>query len=82
MLILGIDPGFAIVGFGLVDAAAGRQRLVQCGAICRERNRVCFNAEQYAMLLALAFPDEAATEESTRCPIKTESMDKGVCRHE
>ena len=33
MLILGIDPGFAIVGFGLVEAAGGRQRLIQCGAI-------------------------------------------------
>ena len=33
MLILGIDPGFAIVGFGLVEADRGRQRLVQCGAI-------------------------------------------------
>ena len=33
MLILGIDPGFAIVGFGLVEAAGGRQRLVTCGAI-------------------------------------------------
>lgn len=33
MLILGIDPGFAIVGFALVESAAGRQRLVQCGAI-------------------------------------------------
>ena len=33
MLILGIDPGFAIVGFGLVESAGGRARLVQCGAI-------------------------------------------------
>ena len=33
VLILGIDPGFAIVGFGLVEAAGGRQRLVTCGAI-------------------------------------------------
>ena len=33
MLILGIDPGFAIVGFGLVETAGSRQRLVQCGAI-------------------------------------------------
>ena len=33
MLILGIDPGFAIVGFGVVDSSGGRQRLIQCGAI-------------------------------------------------
>lgn len=33
MRILGIDPGYAIVGFGLIDAQPGRQRLVACGAI-------------------------------------------------
>lgn len=33
MLILGIDPGYAIVGFGLVESREGRQRLVTCGAI-------------------------------------------------
>lgn len=33
MLILGIDPGYAIVGFGLVESAGGKQRLVACGAI-------------------------------------------------
>lgn len=33
MRILGIDPGYAIVGFGLVDREGGRQNLVCCGAI-------------------------------------------------
>lgn len=33
MLVLGIDPGYAIVGFGLVESAGARQRLVSCGAI-------------------------------------------------
>ena len=33
MLILGIDPGFAIVGFGILQSQAGRQGLVTCGAI-------------------------------------------------
>ena len=33
MLIMGIDPGYAIVGFGLVESEGGRQRLVSCGAI-------------------------------------------------
>ena len=33
MRILGIDPGYAIVGFGLVDALPGTQKLVACGAI-------------------------------------------------
>ncbi len=33
MLILGIDPGYAIVGFGLVEAAQGKYRMAACGAI-------------------------------------------------
>ena len=33
MIILGIDPGFAIVGFGILESERGRQRLVRCGAI-------------------------------------------------
>ena len=33
MIILGIDPGFAIVGFGVLEAVPGRQRLIRCGAI-------------------------------------------------
>ncbi len=33
MLILGIDPGYAIVGFGVVESSGAKQRLVSCGAI-------------------------------------------------
>ena len=33
MVILGIDPGFAIVGFGVVGSEGGRQSLLSCGAI-------------------------------------------------
>ena len=33
MLILGIDPGYAIVGFGLVEADRGKYRMAACGAI-------------------------------------------------
>ncbi|MBU5434838.1 crossover junction endodeoxyribonuclease RuvC [Pseudoflavonifractor sp. MSJ-37] len=33
MVILGIDPGFAIVGFGVLEAVPGQQRLIRCGAI-------------------------------------------------
>ena len=33
MVILGIDPGFAIVGFGVVEMVCGRARLIQCGAV-------------------------------------------------
>ena len=33
MRILGIDPGIATVGFGVLDAERGRQSLVSCGVI-------------------------------------------------
>ena len=33
MRILGVDPGIATVGFGLLDADRGRQALVCCGVI-------------------------------------------------
>ena len=33
MRILGIDPGLATMGWGVVDAEAGKQRLVECGAL-------------------------------------------------
>ena len=33
MKILGIDPGYAIVGFGILETQRGRPRLLGCGAI-------------------------------------------------
>ena len=33
MRILGIDPGYAIVGFGVLEADRGRARLLRCGAV-------------------------------------------------
>ena len=33
MRILGIDPGYGITGFGVIDADRGKQALVTCGAI-------------------------------------------------
>jgi len=33
MRILGIDPGIATIGFGIVDTEKNKQRLVRCGVI-------------------------------------------------
>ena len=33
MRILGIDPGIAIVGFGVIDSERGKQNYVRCGVI-------------------------------------------------
>ncbi|MEG2420281.1 MAG: crossover junction endodeoxyribonuclease RuvC [Oscillospiraceae bacterium] len=33
MTVLGIDPGYAIVGFGVLETDHGRQSLTACGAV-------------------------------------------------
>ena len=33
MIILGIDPGIATVGFGVIKSEGGRQSLIRCGVI-------------------------------------------------
>ena len=33
MRILGIDPGYGITGFGLIEAQRGQDQLLKCGAI-------------------------------------------------
>ena len=33
MIVLGIDPGYAIVGFGILEADRGQVKLLGCGAI-------------------------------------------------
>lgn len=39
MRILGIDPGLARVGYGVIDTDGGAQRLVDCGVIQTEAGR-------------------------------------------
>ena len=68
MRILGIDPGFATVGFGLVEAAAGRARLIQCGAITTPAGeplpaRLAQIADDLDLLLEQFRPEAMAIEE-------------------
>ena len=68
MRILGIDPGVAIVGFGVVDSEGGTQRMVQYGAINTPANTPLatrlVQIEQDLMELIDQFkPDEVAIEE-------------------
>ncbi len=68
MRILGIDPGVAIVGFGVVDNEGGTQRMVQYGAINTPANTPLaarlVQIEQDLMELLQQFkPDEVAIEE-------------------
>ena len=38
MIILGIDPGLATLGYGVIDAQDGKNRLVQYGVLTTPKN--------------------------------------------
>ncbi len=68
MRILGIDPGVATIGFGLIEAARGSQHLLQYGVITTPAglplsNRLYQISQDMSQLLAQFKPDEAAIEE-------------------
>ena len=68
MRILGIDPGYGITGFGLIEADRGKSRLLQCGAITTPAGmdfsaRLELIYEDLKQLLAVAKPDAVAIEE-------------------
>ena len=68
MRILGIDPGYGITGFGLVNAERGQFQLLRCGAITTPANtdfswrlEVIYN--DMVELLRVTKPDVVAIEE-------------------
>ena len=68
MRILGIDPGYGITGFGLIEADRGQNRLLQCGAITTPAGmdfsaRLEIIYEDMRQLLKVAKPDAMAIEE-------------------
>ena len=68
MRILGIDPGYGITGFGVIDAERGVSRLVSCGAITTPAGmdfsaRLEIIYEDMRKLLQQAKPDAVAIEE-------------------
>ena len=68
MIILGIDPGFAIVGFGVLHSEQGKQALTACGAITTEAGlplptRLLQIENDMPQLFETLHPDVMATEE-------------------
>ena len=68
MRILGIDPGYGITGFGLIEAQRGQFRLLRCGAITTPAGmdfsaRLEIIYEDMKELLKVAQPDVVAIEE-------------------
>lgn len=68
MIILGIDPGIATVGFGVISASGHRQSIVRCGVIRTSAgNRLALRLRQIyddvSELIDLYKPDAIAVEE-------------------
>ena len=68
MRILGVDPGVATIGFGLIEADRGSQRLLRYGVINTTAglplsNRLYKISRDMEELLGAFHPDEAAVEE-------------------
>jgi len=68
MVILGIDPGFAIVGFGLLRSEPGGQALLSCGTITTPAGlplptRLLQIERDMDQLLETFHPDAMAVEE-------------------
>ncbi len=68
MRILGIDPGYGITGFGLIEAQRGSTQLLRCGAITTpagtdfsERLEMIYN--DMRTLLEMSQPEAVAIEE-------------------
>lgn len=68
MRILGIDPGYAIVGYGVIDYQAGRYRTVNYGAILTQahtpfEDRLIQIYNELSILLDKFSPDAMAVEQ-------------------
>ena len=68
MRILGIDPGYGITGFGLIEADRNQFSLIHCGAITTPAGmdfsaRLEIIYEDMRKLLEMAKPDAVAIEE-------------------
>ena len=68
MRILGIDPGIAIVGFGLIESDRGAMRMLQYGAVTTEAGlplatRLVQIEDDMRTLIQQLRPDEIAIEE-------------------
>ena len=67
MRILGIDPGYGITGFGIIESERNQARLIQCGAITTPAGmdfsaRLEIIYEDMKQLLEVAKPDVVAIE--------------------
>ena len=68
MIILGIDPGYAIVGYGVIEANCGNFKVLDYGVIRTPQSesisvRLCMIARDLKAILEKYNPDAVAIEE-------------------
>lgn len=68
MHILGLDPGLATTGYGIIDAQLGASKMITCGAIRTKADvplaeRLVVIYDQITFLLNTYHPEEAAVEQ-------------------
>ena len=85
MVVLGIDPGLATLGWGVVEAGGGRQRLIAYGCILTTPDQplperlLCIRREMEA-LLARFQPEQIAFEELFFAKNVTTALTVGAAR--
>ncbi len=80
MRILGIDPGFGRLGYGVIDAEPNGLRLVECGVIETDKraavaNRLVEIREKIDALIRSTKPEAAAMERLVFAANRTTAMD-------
>ncbi|NLO86121.1 MAG: crossover junction endodeoxyribonuclease RuvC [Clostridiales bacterium] len=85
MIILGIDPGLATLGWGVIESDRGRQRLIEYGCILttpKERfpERLKKISDDMSDLVARFQPDEIAFEELFFAKNVTTALTVGAAR--
>ena len=85
MIVLGVDPGLATLGWGVIETLGARQRLIAYGCILTTPQQtlpqrlLCIQRET-AELLTLYHPDEIAFEELFFARNVTTALTVGAAR--
>ncbi|MBQ8088059.1 MAG: crossover junction endodeoxyribonuclease RuvC [Clostridia bacterium] len=85
MIILGIDPGLATLGYGVIDAQDGKNRLVQYGVLTTPKNvEIPFRLQAILrgmyQLMDIYQPEEVAFEELFFSKNITTGINVGMAR--
>ena len=85
MIVLGIDPGLALLGWGVIESEQNRQRLINYGCVSTTPDqlfpdRLTTISREMRQVLALYHPDEIAFEELFFARNVTTALTVGAAR--